>query len=488
MKMFKRVSLGLTVLSLGLSVQNTFAQNEDDALRYAYTKFGGTARSTGMAGAFGALGSDFSSLSINPAGMGLYRKSEFTFSPAVGAASTQTNYFGESYKDDRYQFSISNFGMVLAGTQESKNNNWKGFGFGFGYNRLANFNNRAVFQGNNATSSLTDVYLAEAKALDPSNLPAFGTDMAWSTYLIDTLNGSYYSSMPSNINKTQRKTIEKRGGMGETVISFGGNYNNKLFMGATLGFQKIRYWEESTYSENPVTDTFDIKGFTVNNYLNTDGNGMNLKLGLIYMPAPFIRIGGAFHSPTFFNMHDNFSTGMTTSFNDGTTINAGTDANGGGDKGDYDYRYNSPFRAIGSLAFIFGQYGLISADYEYVDYREARLRAVGYTFIDQNNAIRAKYIAAGNIRVGSEIRLNPFAIRLGYALYASPFKDKSLMGDQQFFTGGFGYRQDGFFADISYMRSMYNEKYYIYNNAFNPTPSINKLVSGTIVATVGVKF
>ena len=83
-----------------------------------------------MAGAFGALGSDFSSLSINPAGIGLYRKSEFTFSPAVGGAATQTNYFGESYKDDRYQFNVSNFGIVLAGTQESKSNNWKGFGTG----------------------------------------------------------------------------------------------------------------------------------------------------------------------------------------------------------------------------------------------------------------------------------------------------------------------------------------------------------------------
>jgi len=487
MKTFKNVNTGLSVLFLGLSI-NTFAQNEDDALRYSNTKFGGTARSTAMAGAFGALGSDFSSLSINPAGIGLYRKSEFSFSPAVGGAATQTNYFGESYKDDRYQFSISNFGMVLAGTKESKSNKWKGAGFGFGYNRLANFNNRAVIQGNNATSSLTDVYLSEAKALDPANLPAFGTDMAWSTYLIDTLNGNYYSSMPSNINKTQRKTIEKRGGMGETIISFGGNYNNKLFIGGTLGFQKIRYWEESNYSESPVTDTFDIKGYTVTNYLNTDGNGMNIKLGLIYMPVPFVRIGGAFHSPTFFNMHDNFSSGMTTSFNDGTTINAGIDANGGLDKGNYDYRFNSPFRAIGSLAFIIEQYGLISVDYEYVDYREARFRAVGYSFIDQNNTIRDKYKAVGNIRVGSEIKLNPFSIRFGYALYASPFNDKSLMSDQQFFTGGFGYRQDGFFADISYMRSMHNDKYYLYNSTFNPTPSTNKLTSGTIVATVGVRF
>jgi hypothetical protein len=487
MKTNKSLYKGIAALFLSISA-NVFAQNEDDALRYSYTKFGGTARSTAMGGAFGALGSDFSSLSINPAGIGLYRKSEFSFSPAMSGAATQSSYFGESYKDDRYQFSVSNFGMVLAGTKESKSNKWKGAGIGFGYNRLANFNNRIVIQGNNATSSLADVYLSEAKGLDPSNLPAFGTNLAWNTYLIDTLNGEYFSSMPSNINKTQRKTIEKRGGMGETLISFGGNYNNKLFLGGTMGFQRIRYWEESNYSESPVTDTFAIKGYSVNNYLYTDGNSFNLKLGVIYMPVPFVRIGGAFHSPNFFNMHDSYSTGMTTSFKDGKTINAGTDANGGADKGSYDYRFTSPYRAIGSLAFILGQYGLISADYEFVDYREARFRAVGYSFIEQNDIIRDKYKAVGNIRIGSEIRLNPFSIRLGYARYASPFKDETLMSDQQFFTGGFGYRQDGFFADISYMRSMHTEKYYLYDSSFNPTPSTNKLTSGTIVGTVGLRF
>lgn len=485
----------ITIIGCGIAIMFNLgsnevkAQNEDDALRYALTKFGGTARSTAMGGAFGALGSDFSSLTINPAGIGLYRKSEFTFSPAMGSSNTAADYFGESNSDGRFQFSISNFGMVVASAKESKGNKWKGAGFAVGYNRLANFNNRLIIQGNNPSSSLTDVYLSEARGLDPANLPAFGTNLAWNTYLIDTLKGSYFSAMPSNIDKTQRKTIEKRGGMGETVVSFGGNYDNKLFLGGTLGFQKIRYWEESNYSESPVSDTtVDIKGFTVNNYLNTDGNGINLKFGAIYMPATFVRIGAAVHSPTLFNMQDSYSTGMSTSFKDGTTINAGTDANGGADRGNFDYRYISPFRAVGSLAFIIGQYGLISADYEFTDYREARFRAIGYSFIEQNNAIRDKYRATGNLRVGSEIRLNPISIRFGYALYGSPFKDRSLMSDQQFFTGGIGYRVDSFFADISYVRNVYNEKYFLYNSSFNPTPSLNKLTSGNVVITFGARF
>ncbi len=467
----------------------SLGQNEDDALRYAQTHISGTARSAAMGGAFGALGSDFSSLSINPAGLGLYRRSEFSFSPAITGNSIESNYLGGKYKDDKYQFHVSNLGMVMAGERDAKGDKWKGLGFGFGYNRLANFSNRYIIQGNNASSSLTDVYLAEAKSLDPSSFPTFGTDMAWNTYLIDTLKGEYFSAMPANISKIQRKSIEKSGGIGETVLSFAGNYNNQLFIGATVGFQKIRYWEESNYSEAPTTDTFAIKGFTVNNYLNTDGNGVNIKFGLIYMPIPFVRIGAAFHSPTYFNLHDNFSSGMTTSFNNGGgTFNAGSNSNGGDDKGSFDYSYYSPMRTVGSLAFIFGQTGLLSVDYELMDYRDARFRASGYSFMEQNNSIRDKYRATGNLRVGTEIRFNPFSLRLGYALYGSPFKDQSLMSSKQHISGGIGYRHDGLFIDLAYVRTMFQEKYYLYNSYFNPNPSINQITSGSIMLTIGTKF
>ena len=49
------------------------AQTDIDALRYSQTSIAGTARFTSMAGAFGALGGDFSSLATNPAGVAIYR-------------------------------------------------------------------------------------------------------------------------------------------------------------------------------------------------------------------------------------------------------------------------------------------------------------------------------------------------------------------------------------------------------------------------------
>ena len=49
------------------------AQGEEDALRISSIRPGGTARSNGLANAFGAVGADPVSVAINPAGMALYR-------------------------------------------------------------------------------------------------------------------------------------------------------------------------------------------------------------------------------------------------------------------------------------------------------------------------------------------------------------------------------------------------------------------------------
>ena len=48
------------------------AQTVDDALRYSQNTYDITARSTGMGSSFGAMGGDFASASINPAGIGVY--------------------------------------------------------------------------------------------------------------------------------------------------------------------------------------------------------------------------------------------------------------------------------------------------------------------------------------------------------------------------------------------------------------------------------
>ena len=63
---------GLLVMTIiTLSSITLLAQNEIDALRYSQDAPLGSARFTAMSGAFGALGAEFSALSLNPGGIGM---------------------------------------------------------------------------------------------------------------------------------------------------------------------------------------------------------------------------------------------------------------------------------------------------------------------------------------------------------------------------------------------------------------------------------
>src|SRR5687768_5505014 len=86
------------------------AQNEVDALRYSQLTFGGSARFMGMSGAFGALGGDISSLSFNPAGIAVYRKNEFSFTPAFYSQSTSSLYNGTGSRELKHNFNFSHLG------------------------------------------------------------------------------------------------------------------------------------------------------------------------------------------------------------------------------------------------------------------------------------------------------------------------------------------------------------------------------------------
>ena len=60
--------------------------------------------------------------------------------------------------------------------------------------------------------------------------------------------------------------------------------------------------------------------------------------------------------------------------------------------------HDPPFRAMGGLAFVFSQYGLVSADYEFNDISTARISATGFSFADVNNEIRRKYTATNLVK------------------------------------------------------------------------------------------
>lgn len=484
----------IVILAMGVVcfVQSQ-AQNEVDALRYSQTTFGGTARYNGMAGAFGALGGDFSTLSTNPAGIAVYRKSEISFTPSLYNQTTNSTFNGKSSSDSKLNFNLGNIGIVgTFNTQKEEGQaGWASFSFGFGYNRMANFHNRMVMEGPNSNNnSLVDIYLQNANGNSVNDLDQYAEGLAYNTAVIDSGVGGYFSNVPFKLN--QRKTVETTGSMGETVLTFGGNYDNKLYLGGTVGFERLRYTENSTYSESAVEkDTvYGFESFRLNQQVTTSGSGINIKLGAIYRATDWMRLGVAFHSPTAYTMHDEYVYTMSSTYSNNSSYAPG-EHSASSPNGTYDYSLVSPARVIGSVGFIVAQRGLIGIDYEYVDYTSARFSSTDGSFSDVNDQVKKKYSSAGNLRIGGEWKVaEPISLRAGYAAYGSPYKGGvNIDAGRTSYTFGIGLREKNYFIDLAYVLTQYKENYYFYDPTHvTLTPVTNSFNATSIMATFGLKF
>jgi hypothetical protein len=470
------------------------SQNASDALRYSRIFYGGTARFQGMGGAFGALGADFSVTATNPAGIGIYKSSEITISPSVSTNPSSSIYNGETGSDSKTVFAMGNFGFVFTIKPHKKNKSggFQSFNIGFGMNRQNDYNTRLFMHGSNNSSSLMTDYtntLNNQPYLtfdDISRKYPFDIALATNADLIyfDTISNKYECDAP-NGGVYQQKSVTTSGSINEFDFSFGTNYNDKLYFGATIGIPTIRYFEESRYEEFKQRASIPyFESLIYDQYLETHGTGINFKVGVIYRPANWIRIGASIHTPTYYGfMRDYWSSAMFATFNSfQSTPQYSPD-------GYFDYQMVTPFRAMGSLAFIISQYGLISAEYEYVNYNQARFSSTegSSVFADVNDKIIAGYKTPLNIRFGTEWKIQDFRLRGGFGYYGTPYQSGINTGEKFVASGGFGYRGKHFFTDIAYVWSQTKQEYYFYDRTL-VNPSFNTLHTNNIVTTFGIRF
>ncbi len=490
----------LIISALILTAASTaLSQTSSDALRYSRIDIGGSARYMGLSGAFGALGADFTTASTNPAGLGVYKSSEFIITPAVHIGNVQSVYNGTSASDSRTNFYLGNVGMVMTSRSKSNPNKagWRNFTFATGLNRLNDFNNRYQMTGYNSSNSLLDTYVQSANGTnfdvieqDTYGKYAFDLNPAWWTFLLDlpdTNIKNKYNSPISAGNKLQTKTIDSWGSMNEYVFSFAANYNDRLYMGMTFGIPYIRYYESSVYTESKIENS-DLLYFNRYEDLETHGSGFNFKMGLIYRASDWLRIGAAFHTPSWFNMRDYWIVTMVSQFKtpdqDGNTQYVKTSPSGS-----FDYSLQTPYRIQGSLAFIIGNVGLISADYEFADYATSHFYTHDYSFNNENSAISNSYTGTHQIRVGTEWRYNIFSFRAGGKYITSPYQNDINDGSRFGFSGGIGLKEGWFFMDLAYAYNKMKDDYYFYNTGgISSNPVQNSTIGHSILLTIGAKM
>lgn len=488
------------LLILLLFSSPAWSQGLTDALRLSNYRLNGTARATAMGNAFGSLGGDFTSVSINPAGIGLYRSSEFVFSTRLGENQTDGSYLNGMNSESKFHLSVPNIGYVgTFPTAPGAESSLVSFNIGIGYNRMNDFNVKKLVSGDNAPSTMLDGFA------DNANNGIWNDayeELAWKTdlLLLDQDANVYWNDIAeASHGQSQRKSFSQEGSIDEYVFSVAANFNHRVYVGATLGIHDVYFRERtSLYEYDRNNDIPYFNDYTFDTFLKTTGTGYNAKFGIIFKPVDELRLGAAIHTPTFYDLHDQYYNDMYSNitYDDGTT----DDLEAFSDYFDYDYKLQTPMKAVFSAAYIIGKQGLISIDYEWVDYSKTELSdgGDGYDFFDENDDIEQALKSVGNLHVGGELRVSDyFSLRGGFEYLPSPYKNAAfgnaqLNGDADTYTysGGLGWKAGNFFADLAYKHVTMDDYVFLYSVPENMEPPTAKFQnrSDFVTLTLGFRF
>ncbi len=485
----------LLILVLIASIGISFGQGTADLMRLSQINYGtSTSRSAAMGGAFTSLGADGISMSINPAGLAMYRSSEVSFTPIVKFGSNSTNYSGtNSYNRSNSKVAIGNFSVIISGDSD--------FTFGIGYNRLNDFENRSSVYGYSENTSIGQMYMEQLYGVPASDIGSPSGDpyqafykyvpSMWNaimgyqaglvnpTYAGDEYNmAGLFNYQDGDIQQPQ-SSLSTSGALHEYSLSGAYNFDNKLYIGLSLNLQNLIYNEEYRYGEvTDLNNTGSLDNFTLKQNLSQNGIGFNFKIGAT-LNLDYLRIGVAYHSPTWGNFRENSYSNLTVydkeysgyGFSDTPTLYN-------------NYKYTTASHFLFGISTTIAKKLILSADYELVTYGSMKYRndlnIVGYrtptnagaidnlqnlsTYYDGNNfyindMVKDFYKSASNFRFAVEVRpVQILFLRAGYAYYGSMYRDSALndYGRYQQYSGGVGLRFDWFSFDIAYVYGMQN--------------------------------
>jgi len=450
------------------------AQTLADAVRFSTFDVNSTARSVGVGGGLSALGADFSTLSVNPAGLSMYRSSEFTFTPSLvfnNSEATLRDGDAGTQSENKTNFNFSNIGLVIARRPESVN--WKTANFGIGLNRVANFHQRINYSGV-TRGTIVDRWLELADGNFPENLDNFEAGLAFDVggiFLFDNFDDVYDADLFPDDFVLKSQEITRRGSINELVFSFAGNYKEKLMIGGSIGVPFLRFEENRTYRESDPNNEFpEFSSLRFSENLETRGNGINVKFGTIIRLHQTVRVGLAIHTPTLYRLEDNFTTTVAYDF-DPESVNVSVAPADSPDL-NFEYIYRTPWRFIGSAGFVIGKIGFLSGEIEFVNFSGGQFRSDDQVenpvdeaiFNDVNSQIDNQLESNLNFRFGGEIAVKKFRFRGGLNLSGTPYNDDSNLDSS--LSLGVGVRFEKIFLDLAYRRIMNNEIFtpYIIND------------------------
>ncbi|OXG08400.1 outer membrane protein transport protein (OMPP1/FadL/TodX) [Flavobacterium araucananum] len=457
----------LFLLITGLTVSVSHSQEVSDAVRYAQDNLTGTARFRAMSGAFGAVGGDLSSISVNPAGSAIFSNNQTGITLSNQNIKNNSDYFGNQTSDKKNSFILNQAGAVFVFHDHNPSNNWKKIAIGATYENTNNFDNNTVSVGTNPTNSIDKYFLAYANGIplgDIKNIPYrdqfYNEQQAYfgyKGYVINPVanndaNTQYTSNVPAGGNYYQENESYTTGYNSKLSFNLATSYKDRIYFGANLNVHITDFRRTSTFYEdnsNPLEPTETISNLRFNNNLYTYGNGFSFQVGAIAKVTESFRLGLAYESNTWYELNDEVSQSLytTTQASGGQPINNPVNPN---IVNVYEsYTLQTPGKTTFSAAYIFGKSGLISVDYAIKDYGNTKFKPTN-DFNGINNQISNQLTNTGELRVGAEYKIKQLSLRGGYRYEGSPYKNGTTIGDLNSYSGGLGYDFGGTKLDLAY--------------------------------------
>jgi hypothetical protein len=502
----------LLVCSLTFFTFNIFAQQVEsgaigyyqDASIFAQSTVPmGTARVQGLGGANVAVGADAFSTVSNPAGLGLVKNGQFNIGLAFNNYGSKSSYINTDTQGSYNYLKLNNISLVIP-IESFGDSKYKGGGIGISVIRTNNFQRRFSYSGTNTRSTMADRFTALADGINANILEAEAASgeildlasLSYSGFVISPYlddSTSYYTEFRDVNNNLvapirQQETYQTKGGETTFHISYGGNYNDKLFFGFGLGITTLRYSLNSVYNESLTRQAApnELQEFTLKNNRSTKGGGVNFNLGFIARPVDFIRFGASITTPTFYALaekDENTMIAISRNFNPVTNSTIPSELN---------FQYTSPLRANAGAAFFFNKAGFFTLEAEWVNYKGMSVTSLDTDIEADNKTIKNLYGSAFNIRSGIEGRFDIFRVRGGAAYMQNALKTKldDVNRDIFSFSGGLGLYLKTFSLDLGVTYTPSNSIYtpYTLNNRdlFYSVESKNTQISG--IMTVSFLF
>ena len=508
-----KISIGFFAIILTFTSLQVIAQDnsyEAMAKMFSQPTVTGSARFQAIGGNHSALGADVSSAAGNPAGLGFYTRSEFSFTPAYQSISNKSIYAVEPNRtnsSDVNNFNIANIGVVFGGGEPSYRDGWRG-SFAISYSRQNTLFNNINFTGNNATSSITDSYAESVNRQvqngnitqsgligglnngGPNNFPSSANLYYWG-YVIDAVNNTNtpFSGIEPNSKVNQNLDFQSTGRISQWTIAYGGTANEKFYIGGSLGIPSYRYETVKKFSETFQTPQ-EIRGFTDTRILASSGSGLNLTIGAIIKPSDAVRFGLTIVTPTWYDVDESSSTSLNVDVDPNKGVNIGSNPDAtilnrlqsvgyktikkGNDifitniprlsteTFQDNYQLRTPLKVSGGAAFFFKKKGFISADVEYVAYKGMNISTQdqnAYIYEDLLNStdnVKLFYNNVLNMKVGGEYRMGNVSLRGGVNYMQNPYstafdRSKTIDRSQMIYSTGVGYRTNEFYVDVTGM-------------------------------------